>query len=136
MAKPGRPMGLSAHRSDYRQHFDDEMIALEQKEAQEAQAERDEEMAAIAEIADLRDHPGYQQMRKSRMKIVQDYRSGAVFKPALLDPEISDAKLGSLLRSTTFIADELEKELLTVESAWTVVEEEKAVVRERRKRGD
>lgn len=129
-------LGLRANRSTATEHFDDDMIALAEREKEEIDAERQEELEAIAEIAALTDHPGYQKMRTARMTTIEHYRSGAFVEAAMVDPEITNEKLGELVRVGTLVAKELEKELLTVESAAQAVEEEKSVKRQRRQTGN
>lgn len=128
-------MGLRANRNSAIEHFDDEMVAMEDKAQKDAQKERDDELATLAEVGSLMNHPGYMKMRDARVKTIQYYRSGQFAKAASVDPEISNAQFGELCRMGLLVADELEKELLTVESSANVVEEEKAAQRDRRKPG-
>lgn len=133
---PHLSLGARAHRSGFINHIDEEMMGLEQKEVAAATAEHDEEIAALTEIAALKDHPGYQVMRAAREKTIQHYRSGEFAKAASLDPEVNNAQFGQLVRLGILVADELQKELLTVESAADAVEADKAANREqRRQRG-
>lgn len=132
---PHLQLGARAHRSSALEHFDEDMIGLDNRDVDDAERLNTEELEQLAEIALLVDHPGYQKMRAARLKTIENYRSGNYLKAALLDPEIDNAKLGELVRNGLLLADELEKELLTVESAHNAIEEDKAVKRARRNTG-
>lgn len=122
--------GMSAHRSGYASLVMDEdmekMLGLSQTEQDTESEEQEEELAALSTIASLKDHPGYQKMRDVRLKTISHYRSGAFLKASLTDSSIDDTHFGQLARLGMLVADELEKELNTVEAADEAVQQEKA----------
>ena len=119
--------GTSAHRSGYTPLLmsEEEVSALDPKALEQKQHEEDEELSVLSKIASLTDHPGYQKMREARLKTIEHYRSGDFAKVALTDASIDDAHFGQLMRVGMLVADELDKELKTVEMAAQAVEDEK-----------
>lgn len=109
--------GKKAFRNDFQVHTDDELVSMLADEEKQRQAEEEEQEADLRSIASLNDHPGYKIIRQRRLKAIEDYRSGKVLAGAILDAEITNAKIGELARVTNLVADELEKELNIVEAA-------------------
>jgi hypothetical protein len=126
--------GSFAHRAGSLQHFDDELLGLSQPELTAEEQEHDTEIAALAEIASLLNHPGYQKMRQARLDTIAHYRSGAFARELLTNGSITDAEFGAKMRVGLLVAEELEKELLTVEAADEAVEQEKTRKRNGRRR--
>jgi hypothetical protein len=93
---------------------------LEQEEVQ------DENFTALAEIDDLKRHPGYQTMQKTRDDLIRQYRSGEFLRDAIKDPLVSDAALGQLLRAGWMAAEAYEREKSIEAIAAEAVEERKA----------
>jgi hypothetical protein len=82
----------------------------------------DEQTRQNATYASLKNHAGWQLIKKDFEETIARYRSGAVLKDAV--PNKSLEELGKLTLVTNMVADELEHKLLTVEAAAAVLEEE------------
>ena len=119
--------GTSAHRSGYTPLMmsEDDLAELNPKQAEDQAQQEAEELSVLAKIAALKDHPGYKQMRELRLKTINHYRSGEFAKALLTDGSITDEEFGKKMRVGMLVADELEKELNTVELADKVIEQEK-----------
>jgi hypothetical protein len=115
-----------AHRANYRPLFDEQMLGLSERELTDEERQRDEDLRTLATLGSVKEHPGYQMMRAARLKTIAHFRSGEYAKAAAVDAEVDDAKFGQLMRLGMLVADELEKELNTVEAAADAVEQEKA----------
>ena len=98
---------------------DTEIIPLEQKEIDDEQDHKN------ATYASLQGHPGWELIKKDFQQSIDDFRSGKALEAACLDPGISDSDLGKLTRTSIFVASELQKKLLTVESAALALEEKR-----------
>ena len=105
-----------AHRANYRPLFDEQMLGLTERELSDEEKQRDEDLQALATLGSVKEHPGYQMIRETRLKSIAHFRSGEYAKAAAIDPEVDDAKFGQLMRLGMLVADELEKELNTVEA--------------------
>lgn len=126
-------MQPQAIRSSFVNHFDDKMIGLDTPEVDDIDEERQREMDALAEIASLQNHPGYQKIRAAREKTIEHYASGSFLGDVLANSDITDERLGQMTRVGLLLAEELRKELKSVESAESQIEADKAEKRERRK---
>lgn len=109
-------------------------IKQDQEERADDQVKLDKEQDQTnAKYASLKGHPGWELIKKDFEKAIANYRSGAALAAAALDPEIDDSELGKLTRTSLFVADELERKLLTVESAAIALEEDNAGRSKRRR---
>lgn len=90
------------------------------------QIEIDDEQERLNDTyASLQGHPGWELIKKDFQQSIDDFRSGKALEAACLDPQISDSELGKLTRTSIFVASELQKKLLTVESAALALEEKR-----------
>lgn len=121
--------GTQAYRAGYASLVMDEdmekTLGLSHKERVSQQQEDTDQLAVLATVASLKDHPGYQQMRKARLATIDHYRSGAFARSLLTDGSITDAEFGAKMRVGLLVAEELDKELKTVESADEAIQQEK-----------
>lgn len=113
-----------AHRNDFQTHTDDELVTMMADDQQAREEAVNKELSDLTAIASLNDHPGWQMMKKSFEKKIENIRSGAVLAAAILDAEVSDEQLGQLTRTTNLVAAELETLLMTVEAAVEARKEE------------
>jgi hypothetical protein len=111
--------GQSALRGSMRVSFDDTLYnPPEVIENQEIEQEEDN---IIEVYASLNDHPGWVLIKKDFKNTINSYRSGKPLQQAI--PTKSLEEIGRLTITTNAIADELEKIILTVETAVAQVEE-------------
>jgi hypothetical protein len=122
--------GTSAYRSPARALDPMEMSVPEEELAEDVQ--EDEELQVFADIDDLKNHPGYQTIKKTREDLIRQYKSGEFLKDAVKDPLVTNERLGELLRAGWMAADALEREVSVEILANEAVEQEKAKRRERR----
>jgi hypothetical protein len=83
----------------------------------------DEQTRRNSSYASLKNHAGWQLIKKDFEETIARYRSGAVLKEAI--PNKSLEEIGKLTLVTNMVADELEHKVLTVEAAAAVMEEDK-----------
>lgn len=112
--------GKAAFRSTNQTPFDDRLFMSfdEPSETEETAEDR------IATYASLADHPGWQLIKEDFMQTITTYRSGQAVKAAIERGD-SDDKVGKLTRTANAVADELEKIILTVETAVAQMEEKR-----------
>ena len=84
----------------------------------------DEQSHDNALYASLKDHPGWELIKKDFSETIARYRSGAVLKEGVATMTLEE--LGRKTITTNAVADELERIVLTVEMAAAVLEEEKS----------
>ena len=111
--------GKQAIRGNMRVSFDDSLF--EEPELEEEQQLREDEDALIATYASLQDHPGWELIKKDFVHTIEAYRSGRAIKTAIETKSLEE--LGRLTITSNAVADELEKIILTVETAVAQVEE-------------
>jgi len=111
--------GKAAIRGSMRVSFDDNLFTP--PEVVENQDIEQEENEIINLYASLAEHPGWVQIRQDFEATIKAYRSGKTLQQAI--PTKSLEEIGRLTITTNAIADELEKIILTVETAVAQVEE-------------
>jgi len=111
--------GKAALRGNMRVSFDENLFTP--PEVVENEDFEKEEEGIIDLYASLADHPGWVQIRKDFESTIRSYRSGKPLQQAI--PNKSLEEIGRLTITTNAIADELEKIILTVETAVAQVEE-------------
>ena len=111
--------GQSAIRGNMKVSFDETL--LQEPVLEEEQEFEKEEDLIIETYASLNDHPGWVLIKKDFDATIKSYRSGKVLQQAI--PTKSIEEIGRLTITTNAVADELEKIILTVETAVAQVEE-------------
>jgi len=111
--------GQSAIRGNMKVNFDETLY-------QEPHIEEDDNFVAQEEeiintYASLASHAGWELIKKDFEATINSYRSGKPLQAAI--PNKSLEEIGRLTITTNAIADELEKIILTVETAVAQVEE-------------
>lgn len=117
--------GRQALRSSMVVHVDDELAEAPPTTAEQPEQEITEQEDRKNEVyASLAENPGWKLIKAEFEDTIAAYRSGRTIMEAI-SKGISNEKVGELTRTSNAVADELQKIILTVETAVEQVEEKK-----------
>ena len=96
----------------------EDMQALEANERNDIKEQEAEDRKKLNEIKSLKNHPGWIQIKTDVLdKRIEAYKSGEALRGLVANPKTTDAELGSFLRKSMDVADELQLIVNMIENA-------------------